>query len=72
MSEEQLKNETVQWLERLNKTLGNTLDKGKLLKTGGFDKHSKHQNNRNRKDAVDRNTTSRETLSYATQEGTVR
>ena len=72
MSEEKLKNETVQWLERLNKTFGNSLEKGKLLKTGGFDKHSKHQNTRNRKDTVDRNTTTRETLSYATQEGTVR
>ena len=72
MTEEQLKNETVQWLEKLNRTFGSALDKGKLLKTGGFDKHSKHQNNRNRKDIVDRNTTNRETLSYATQEGTVR
>ncbi len=72
MTEEQLKKETVEWLEKLNRSFGNALDKGKLLKTGGFDKHSKHQNNRNRKDIVDRNTTNRETLSYATQEGTVR
>ena len=52
MSEKQLKNETVKWLERLNKTFGNTLNKGKLLKTGGFDKHSKHQNSKDRKGRI--------------------
>ena len=72
MSEEQLKNETVQWLDRLNKAFGNSLDKEKLLKTGGYDKHSKHQNTKERKALVDRNTTTRETLNYATQEGTMR
>ena len=72
MKENQLRGETVKWLERLNKTFGNSLDKEKLFKTGGYDKHSKHQNTKDRKDKVDRNTTTRETLSYATQEGTVR
>ena len=72
MKEEDLKGETVQWLERLNKTFGNLLDKGKLLKTGGMDKHSKHQNTKERINIVDRNKTTRETLNYATQEGTVR
>ena len=72
MSEEQLKNETVQWLDRLNKSFGNPLSKEQLLKTGGYDKHSKHQNTKERKDLVDRNTTTRETLNYATQEGTMR
>jgi|TARA_B100000315_G_scaffold225403_1_gene231614 radical SAM superfamily enzyme YgiQ (UPF0313 family) len=72
MKENQLRSETVKWLDRLNKTFGNLLDKEKLFKTGGFDKHSKHQNTKERKTAVDRNTTTRETLSYATQEGTVR
>ena len=72
MSEENLIGETVQWLERLNKTFGNSLDKEKLFKTGGYDKHSKHQNTEERKNKVSRNTTTRETLNYATQEGTVR
>ena len=72
MSVEQLKNETVQWLGRLNKSFGNPLSKEQLLKTGGYDKHSKHQNTKERKDLVDRNTTTRETLNYATQEGTMR
>ena len=72
MSEKQLKGETEQWLERLNKTFGSLLDKGQLLKTGGMDKHSKHQNTKERINIVDRNKTTRETLNYATQEGTVR
>jgi radical SAM superfamily enzyme YgiQ (UPF0313 family) len=72
MSEEQLKNETVQWLDRLNKSFGNSLSKEKLLKTGGYDKHSKHQNTKERKAFVDRNTTTKETLNYATQEGIMR
>ena len=72
MKEEDLKGETVQWLERLNKTFGSLLDKGQLLKTGGMDKHSKHQNTKERINIVDRNKTTRETLNYATQEGTVR
>ena len=42
------------------------------IKTGGYDKHSKHQNTKERKVFVDRNTTTRETLNYATQEGTMR
>ena len=71
MSEEQLKTETMQWLERLNESFGNTLSKGKLLKTGGYDQHSKHQN-KNRKRPADINETTRETLNYATQEGTMR
>ena len=72
MSEEQLKNETVDWLERLNKSVGGSLSKEKLLKTGGYDEHSKHQNSKERKALVDRNSTTRETLNYATQEGTMR
>ena len=54
----------------LGKLASLALSNGKLLKTGGFDQHSKHQEGR--KDKVDRNTTNRETLNYATQEGTVR
>ena len=42
------------------------------IKTGGYEKHSKHQNTKERKDLVDRNTTTRETLNYATQEETMR
>ena len=71
MKESELKNETLQWLERLNKNLGNDLKKGKLLKTGGYDHHSKHQN-KNKKAPQDVNKTTRETLNYATQEGTMR
>ena len=72
MKEEDLKTETVKWLERLNKTFGNSLSKEKLLKTGGYDSHSKHQNTKERFNKVDRNKTNRETLNYATQEGTLR
>ena len=72
MSQEQLKNETVNWLEKLNKSVGGTLDKEKLLKTGGYDEHSKHQNSKERKVLIDRNSTTRETLNYATQEGAMR
>ena len=72
MSQEQLKNETVNWLEKLNKSVGGTLDKEKLLKTGGYDEHSKHQNSKERKALIDRNATTRETLNYATQEGAMR
>ena len=62
MKKENLKSETVQWLERLNKTFGNSLDKEKLLKTGGYDTHSKHQNTKSRFEKIDRNKTNRETL----------
>ena len=72
MKEEDLKAETVNWLEKLNRSFGNSLKKEKLLKTGGYDGHSKHQNTKERQDKVDRNKTNRETLNYATQEGTLR
>ena len=69
MTTENLKNETLKWLEKLNKTFGNQLSKDKLIKTGGEDNMTKNQ----RKDKkVDRNETNRETLNYATQEGTLR
>ena len=42
-----------------------------ILKTGGYDKHSKHQN-KNRPKPGDINKTTKETLNYATQEGTLR
>ena len=38
----ELKSHTLNWLNKLNEKFGN-LDKNKLLKTGGYDKHSKHQ-----------------------------
>ena len=72
MPEDQLKKETLGWLDRLNKTFGNNLEKSKLLKTGGYDKHQKHQNTKDRKNVVHRNETTVETLNYASQEGTVR
>ncbi len=42
------------------------------IDAGGYDKHSKNQNTKERKVIVDRNTTTRETLNYATQEETMR
>jgi anaerobic magnesium-protoporphyrin IX monomethyl ester cyclase len=71
MSEKSLKGETLQWLKKLNKSFGNSLSSEKLLKTGGYDKHSKHQN-KDRKNPKDINKTTTETLNYATQEGTMR
>ena len=69
MSSEDLKKETLGWLEKLNKTFGNQLSKDKLIKTGGEDNMTENQ----RKDRkIDRNKTNRETLNYATQEGTLR
>ena len=50
-------------------TFGNQLSKDKLIKTGGEDNMTENQ----RKDRkIDRNKTNRETLNYATQEGTLR
>ena len=72
MSEYQLKKETRGWLDRLNKTFENNLEKSKLLKTCGYDKHQKHQNTKDRKNVVHKNDTTVETLNYASQEGTVR
>ena len=52
----------------LNKKFGN-LDKDKLLKTGGYDKHSKHQE---KDKQVDRNKTTKDSLNYGAQEGILR
>jgi radical SAM superfamily enzyme YgiQ (UPF0313 family) len=71
MSQEQLESETLSWLERLNKTFGNSLPKEKLIKTGGYDKHGQSQK-KDRSRTVDRNKNTVETFNYATQEGTVR
>ena len=71
MSTEDLRNETLKWLERLNKTFGNKLGKDKLIKTGGEDNMTTNQI-KDRKNKIDRNETTRETLNYATQEGTLR
>ena len=68
MTEEELKSYTLGWLNHLNKKFGN-LDENKLLKTGGYDKHSKHQE-KNKK--VDRNLTTKDNLNYGAQEGTMR
>ena len=68
MDEEELKNHTMEWLDRLNKKFGN-LDKDKLMKTGGYDKHSKHQEKDRQ---VDRNETTKDSLNYAAQEGGMR
>jgi len=68
MNEEELKAHTLGWLDKLNKKFGN-LDKEKLLKTGGYDKHSKHQE---KSKQVDRNETTKDSLNYAAQEGIMR
>jgi len=69
MSTDNLKGETLKWLERLNKTFGNSLSKDKLIKTGGEDNMTKNQLKESK---VDRNKTTKETLNYATQQGTLR
>ena len=68
MDEEELKAHTLGWLDKLNKKFGN-LDKNKLLKTGGYDKHSKHQEKAKQ---VDRNKTTKDSLNYGAQEGILR
>ncbi len=68
MDEEELKAYTLGWLDKLNKKFGN-LDKNKLLKTGGYDKHSKHQE---KTKLVDRNKTTKDSLNYGAQEGILR
>ena len=68
IKEEELKSHTLNWLNKLNEKFGN-LDKNKLLKTGGYDKHSKHQE---KKKQVDRNLTTKDSLNYGAQEGTMR
>ena len=42
------------------------------IDAGGYDKNYKNQNTKERKVLVDRNTTTRETLNYVTQEETMR
>ena len=68
IDEEELKAHTLGWLDRLNNKFGN-LAKDKLLKTGGYDKHSKHQE---KDKQVDRNETTKDSLNYGAQEGTMR
>ena len=70
MDEEEMKNYTLNWLDKLNREFGNKLDKSKLIKTGGYDRHSKHQNSEERK--INRNKTTKDSLNYAYQEGTLR
>ena len=66
MSEKELQSETTEWLTRLNKSFGTGLNEKKLLKTGGEDEHSTHQ------EKIDKNQTTTETLNYGTQAGTMR
>ena len=68
IDEEELKAHTMGWLDRLNKKYGN-LEKDKLMKTGGYDKHSEHQE---KDKQVDRNKTTKDSLNYGAQEGTMR
>ena len=71
MTDEELKNETLQWLTKLNEIFGNSLDESKLLKTGGEDQHSKHQE-KSKNMPQDKNATTKDILNYAAQEGTMR
>ena len=86
MSQEQLKSEVVEGLKRLNDKFENGLADENLLKTGGYDAHSKSQNKDReklagghkltkeelkKKNKVNRNENTVETLNYATQQGTV-
>lgn len=74
MTDEELKNETLQWLSKLNKDFGINLDESKLIKTGGEDESGKNQT----KDRVipdnivERNQTTDDSLNYATAKGTMR
>ncbi len=68
MKEQDLKNETTKWLKKLNKTFENNLNNESILKTGGYDHHTKNQV----KKRVKSSTNTRETLNYATQEGVLR
>ena len=67
IEEEELKVYTLKWLEKLNLQFGN-LAKDKFIKTGGYDKYSKHQE----KEKVDKNMTTKDSLNCAAQEGTLR
>jgi radical SAM superfamily enzyme YgiQ (UPF0313 family) len=67
IDEEELKAYTLKLLEKLNSQFRN-LAKDKLIKTGGYDKHSKHQE----KEKVDKNMTTKKSLNCAAQEGTLR
>ena len=71
MTDEELKNETLQWLTKLNEIFGNSLDESKLLKTGGEDQHSKHQE-KSKNMPQDKNATTKDILNYAAQEGAMR
>jgi anaerobic magnesium-protoporphyrin IX monomethyl ester cyclase len=68
MKEEDLKSHTLNWLTKLNKKFGN-LDKNKLLKTGGYDKHTENQE---KKKKVDRNLNTTDSLNYGAQKGIMR
>ena len=64
MSDEQLKAETMKWLEKLNKSFNN-LSKDKLIKTDGHDNYDK-------KLIDSRQKVLKETMNYANTEGTMR
>ena len=73
MSDKQMMNEVINWLKKLNDKFGN-LDEKNLIKTGGYNKHSKHQLKKLRVDnkimkIVEKNETTNESLNYANQSG---
>lgn len=43
MSDETMLGEVTRWLQHLNRSFGNLLDADTLIRTGGYEKHNKHQ-----------------------------
>ena len=68
MTNEQLRSTTLKWLEILNHKFGN-LSKEQLIKSGGHDNYKKKD--RKIPDNI-KNKITRDTLNYATTEGTMR
>ena len=75
MTEKQINEETLKWLNKINTNLGNILTKEKLLKTGGTDNNTPHQDKERiipKEILVDRNKATSDSLNYAKTSGTVR
>lgn len=76
MSDQQIEAEVVGWLQKLSDAFGLGLEGGSLVRTGGYNKHAKNQNEAARPAGADakprdvsRNTTA--TLNYAKMTGVV-
>ena len=68
IKEENLKSHTLNWLNKLNEKFGNLI-KNKLLKLVGM---INIQNIKKKKKQIDRNLTTKDSLNYGAQEGTMR